>query len=194
MCPKIQSVCLFPLKMPSLKNPDPESLCKKWGVWVSHVEKQPVLEKKTFFATTRVVPFFSGNSKGDDIDNIPRLVSHFLGETLDFRTGSYVYWVPRSSPMVLSQQHTKKGRSHVAAEISVLKVMRSAWKPIMAHQSSHLSPMLCLLCIDRQLRLSIAQASSWSCVIRASPKATLQLRDRAQLRRATLRSLTGAVP
>jgi hypothetical protein len=34
--------------MPSLKNPDPESLCKKWGVWVSHVEKQPVLEKKRF--------------------------------------------------------------------------------------------------------------------------------------------------
>ena len=61
--PKNQSVCLFPLKMPSLKNPDPESLCKKWGVRVSHVEKQPVLAKKN--ATTRVVPFFSGNSKGD---------------------------------------------------------------------------------------------------------------------------------
>jgi len=51
--------------MTSLKNPDPESLCKKWGVGVGHVEKQHVLAKKTFFATTRVVPFFSGNSKGD---------------------------------------------------------------------------------------------------------------------------------
>jgi hypothetical protein len=30
------------------------------------VEKQPVLaKKKTFFATTRVGPLFSGNSKGD---------------------------------------------------------------------------------------------------------------------------------
>ena len=45
---KIQSACLFPLKMPSLKNPDPGSLCKKWGVRVSHVEKPPVLAKKLF--------------------------------------------------------------------------------------------------------------------------------------------------
>ena len=58
---------LFPLKMPSLKNPDPGSLCKKWGVRVSHVEKPPVLAKKTFFATTRAVPFFSGNSKEDTV-------------------------------------------------------------------------------------------------------------------------------
>jgi len=64
MCPKIQSACLFPLKIPSPKNPDPGSLCKKWRVRLSHVEKPPVLAKKTFFATTRVVPFFSGNSKG----------------------------------------------------------------------------------------------------------------------------------
>ena len=42
---KIQSACLFPLKMPSLKNPDPGSLCKKWGVRVSHVEKPPVFAK-----------------------------------------------------------------------------------------------------------------------------------------------------
>ena len=53
--------------MPSLKNHDPGSLCKKWGVRVSHVEKPHVLAKKTFFATTRVVPFFSGNSKGDTL-------------------------------------------------------------------------------------------------------------------------------
>jgi hypothetical protein len=51
--------------MPSLKNHDPGSLCKKWGVRVSHVEKPSVLAKKKFFATTRVVPFFSGNPKGD---------------------------------------------------------------------------------------------------------------------------------
>ena len=62
---KIQSACLFPLKMPSLKNPDPGSLCKKWGVRVRHVDLPPVLAKKTFCATTQVVPFFSGNSKGD---------------------------------------------------------------------------------------------------------------------------------
>ena len=61
---KIQSACLFPLKMPSLKNPDPGSLCKKWGVRVRHVDCNHFLAKKTFFATTRVVPFFSGNSKG----------------------------------------------------------------------------------------------------------------------------------
>jgi len=43
-----KSISLFPLKMPSLKNPDPGSLCKKWGVRVSHVEKPPVLAKKLF--------------------------------------------------------------------------------------------------------------------------------------------------
>jgi hypothetical protein len=49
----------------SLKNHDPGSLCKKWGVRVSHVENPPVFAKnKTFFETTRVVAFFSGNSKG----------------------------------------------------------------------------------------------------------------------------------
>ena len=63
---KIQSACLFPLKMPSLKNPDPGNFCKKWGVRVRHVDLPPVLaKKKRFFATTRVVPFFGGNSKGD---------------------------------------------------------------------------------------------------------------------------------
>ena len=72
---KIQSACLFPLKMPSLKNPDPGSLCKKWGVRVRHVDCNHFLAKKTFFATTRVVPFFSGNSKGD----IP---SSFSGEAV----------------------------------------------------------------------------------------------------------------
>jgi hypothetical protein len=63
---KIQSAFLFPLKMPSLKNPDPGSLCKKCGVRFRHVDLPPVLaKKKRFFATTQVVPFFSGNSKGD---------------------------------------------------------------------------------------------------------------------------------
>ena len=63
--PQKQSV--YSLSKCPLKNPDPGSLCKKWGVRVSHVEKPPVLAKKTFFATTRVVPFFSGNSKGDPL-------------------------------------------------------------------------------------------------------------------------------
>ena len=54
--------------MPSLKNPDPGSLCKKWGVRVRHVDCNHFLAKKTFFATTRVVPFFSGNSKGDPLN------------------------------------------------------------------------------------------------------------------------------
>jgi hypothetical protein len=58
---------VYSLSKCPLKNPDPGSLCKKWGVRVSHVEKPPVLAKKTFFATTRVVPFFSGNSKGNYI-------------------------------------------------------------------------------------------------------------------------------
>ena len=54
-------------KCPLQKNLDQGSLCIKWGVRVSHVEKPPVLAKETFFATTRVVPFFSGNSKGDTL-------------------------------------------------------------------------------------------------------------------------------
>jgi hypothetical protein len=54
--------------MLSLKNHDLGNLCKKWGLRVSHVEKSPVFAlKKTFFATTRVVAFFSGNSKGDHL-------------------------------------------------------------------------------------------------------------------------------
>jgi hypothetical protein len=43
------SLSIFPLKMPSLKHPDPGSLCKKWGVRVSHMEKPPVLAKKNRF-------------------------------------------------------------------------------------------------------------------------------------------------
>ena len=40
----------------SLKNHDLGSLCEKWGLRVSHVEKSSVFAlKKTFFATTRLV-------------------------------------------------------------------------------------------------------------------------------------------
>jgi hypothetical protein len=46
---KIQSACLFPFKMPSLKNPDPGSLCKKWGVRVRHVDLPSVLARKKRF-------------------------------------------------------------------------------------------------------------------------------------------------
>ena len=42
------SLSISPLKLPSLKNHDPGSLCKKWGVRVSHVEKPSVLAKKSF--------------------------------------------------------------------------------------------------------------------------------------------------
>ena len=61
---KIKELVYCPSKC-SLKNHDLGSLCKKWGLRVSHVEKSSVFAlKKTFSATTLVVAFFSGNSKG----------------------------------------------------------------------------------------------------------------------------------
>ena len=107
MCPKIQSACLFPLKMHSLKNPDPRSLCKKWGIRVSHIKKPPVFRKKNvFFATTRVIPFFSGNSKGDLMSTrIPSPLYDRTNTNPIFQKGSKKSYLPTSpentDPMVL---------------------------------------------------------------------------------------------
>jgi hypothetical protein len=46
---KIPSAGLFPLKMPSLKNPDPGSVCKIWGLRLRHVALPPVLAQKNVF-------------------------------------------------------------------------------------------------------------------------------------------------
>jgi hypothetical protein len=43
---KFKELAYCPSKCSLLKNRDPGSLCKKWGVRVSHVEKPPVFGKK----------------------------------------------------------------------------------------------------------------------------------------------------
>ena len=50
----------------SLKNHDLGNLSKKWGLRVSHVENSSVFALKKI-ATTRVVAFFCGNSKGNHL-------------------------------------------------------------------------------------------------------------------------------
>ena len=63
-----KSLSIAPPNALPLKNHDLGSLCKKCGLRVSHVEKSSVFVlKKTFSATTLVVAFFSGNSKGDHL-------------------------------------------------------------------------------------------------------------------------------
>ena len=45
---KNQKACLYLLKMLSLKNRDPGSLCKKWRVRVSHIYKPAIFEKNKY--------------------------------------------------------------------------------------------------------------------------------------------------
>ena len=42
-----------------------DTFAKNGGVRVSQVQKSPIFAKNKFFATTRVVAFFRGNSQGD---------------------------------------------------------------------------------------------------------------------------------
>ena len=68
--------------MLSLKNHDLGNPCKKWGLRVSHAEKSSVfaINKKTFFATTRVVAFlkwkFQGGSFTCNLSSRFHLPSH----------------------------------------------------------------------------------------------------------------------
>jgi hypothetical protein len=98
--------------MHSLKNPDPRSLCKKWGIRVSHIKKPPVFRKKNvFFATTRVIPFFSGNSKGD-------LMSTRIPSPLYDRTNTNPIF-QKGSKKILSANQPGKHRPYGSGSVCV---------------------------------------------------------------------------